>query len=189
MRRGGLRNGCVMWNRDYGFVDVGPADHVYAVTSDYEDLARNHCAVTMLVNAVISCLGAEPVCQDRRALFVAIHRFVGNGPVLRLQNRANRYFQSAGLPIRCRQVNRRITERRPDRLTDLVQRELAAGRPCALMVAASPLDWHWVLALAAKQDRAGSVLFCIADGWHARRVYWYTPDAGSRLMAIAAFGE
>lgn len=181
----------------------------FAVTSDYTAIARNHCAATMLTNAVRLLQPAESLTQDVKALFIAIHQIVGNGPVLHLQRRANRYFDSAHLPIRCEQINRRCIESRPDRLTSLAWSDLADGHPVALLVAASLFRWHWVLALpatslepyrqfvsisAASHQTSGhdtvsgaNGTFLIADSWHAQRIYYYTADQGSRLMAICRF--
>lgn len=174
-------------NRGYGFVDAGPAGRIYAVTSDYDDIARNHCAATMMVNLMLERCGEEQVCRDLRELFWSIHGFIGNGPVLYLARRANRYLVSEGISLICRQTSRRITERYPRRLLDLAHREVTAGRPCALLVAASPLNWHWVLAIGMESNRAGMVRLHIVDGWHARRLYTYVPDQGSRLLAVATF--
>lgn len=176
-------------SRGYGFKDAGPADRIYVVTGDHADIARNHCAATMLANMMLRCYGKEAVCRDRRELFMGIHRVIGNGPVLWLERRANRYLESQRIPGTCRQINRHLTEMQPDRLVQVALRELGAGRPCGLMVAGSLLDWHWVLALDAGLEPGGTVIFCIADGWHARRVFHYMPDHGSRLLAIATFGE
>lgn len=173
-------------NRGYGFIDAGPADRVFVVTGDNADIARNHCAATMLANLMLCRYGEGAVCRNRRELFRGIHRIIGNGPILRLDRRANRYLAGQGVPLVCRQINRRVAEA-PDRLVQLVQRELDAGRPCGLMVAESLWNWHWVLVLGAKLDPSGAVCFCIADGWHARRVFHYMPDHGSRLLAIATF--
>lgn len=175
--------------RGYGFIDGGSSDRVYAVTSDYDDIARNHCAATMMVNLMLRCYAQDPMCRDRRELFLGIHRIVGNGPILFLPRRANRYLASRGVPMACGQVCRRLTETRPDRLSDLAQRELAAGNACALLVAESLLNWHWVLAVSVKIRPSGTAAFCIVDGWHARRVFYYIPDQGSRLLAIAVFHE
>lgn len=170
---------------NYGFTDAGPSDMCYAVTSDYADIARNHCAATMLTNIVLLTGSREQLCQDRRLLFRAIHRFVGNGPVLRLQNKANRYFRDANIPLRCQQVNRGLLAFSPERLAAIAAAEARAGRPCALLVAASPLHWHWVTVVGVSEEMSGCSPLIIADGWHARNVYSYVPDRGARLLAVA----
>lgn len=170
-------------------MDAGPADRIYAVTGDYADIARNHCAATMMTNLMLVHYGEDPGCRDRRALFRDIHRFIGNGPVLHIAGRANRYLRENRIPMTCAQRNRHLTERDPGRLITAAQEELHAGRPCGLLVAASPLQWHWVLAIAAERDTAGATSFRIADGWHAGRVLSYIPDRGARLLGIAIFRQ
>lgn len=174
-------------NKGYGFIDAGPADQTYVVTADCADLARNHCAATMLTNWVINCCGDDSAEYDRRALFQAVHAFVGNGPILWLERRANRYLRSRHIPYVCTQIGRHLVEPRPDRLVQIVVRELDAGRPCGLMVAESLISWHWVLAVSAEQGPDGDVAIRIIDGWHARRIFRYIPDQGSRLLGIAIF--
>lgn len=172
-------------SRGYGFVDAGPAGQVFAVTSDYADIARNHCAATMMTNLMLQRYGRAPMCGDRRALFQRIHHFLGNGPVLRIVGKANRYLAQEGISSRCRQWNRHLLEASPERLLRVARYELLAGRPCALLVAAAPFRWHWVLAISMQEERDGAMSLLIADGWHARRIYQYIPDHGSRLMAVA----
>lgn len=179
-------------NQNYGFVDAVPAARRYAITGDYMTIARNHCAATMLTNAVMLLAPTYPKVHDPQALFREIHDFIGNGPVLRLQNKTNRYLMTARLPYTCRQVNRGILESSPARLVSLAHQDLAAGRPAALLVAASPLRWHWVLALPeAPTQQAHSLrsadAFTIIDNWHPNCLYHYVPDQGAHLMAICLF--
>lgn len=181
-------------NKDYGFRDARPSGRVFAVTGDYASDARNHCAATMLTNLVIMLRAADPQLHNQAAVgscnkdmqqtFRNIHAIVGNGPVLHLQNKANRYLRSAGLPYSCEQIDRHLTETSPDRLVQIAQDHMRTGAPVALLVAASPLRWHWVLALP---DYGNDHAFMIHDSWHARQVYHYIPDRGSRLMAICVF--
>lgn len=179
----------MIWNenRDYGFRDPITAERRYAVTSDYDDIARNHCAATMLTNLVIACGDGVSTGPDYRSLFCEIHKAVGNGPVLDISRRANRYFRARGLPYTCRQTNRHLMETRSDCLVMAARDALRTGYPCALLVAASPLRWHWVLALSMGVASDGTTRFHIVDGWHSRQIYQYIPDRGSRLLAVAAF--
>lgn len=172
---------------NYGFVDAGPSAQTFAVTGDYADIARNHCAATMLTNVMLQHDGAGAAGPPWRSLFCGVHAAIGNGPVLWIPRRANRYLAANRVPVVCRQVNRHLCETRPDRLAAILYEEIAAGRVCGLMVAASALQWHWVLAVSAERNADGTRSFLIADGWHARRMYRYVPDQGSRLMAIATF--
>lgn len=146
--------------------------------------ARNHCAATMLTNAVMLLCPENPRCQDAREIFTEVHAVVGNGPVLRLEHKANRYLREAALPFQCEQIDRHLTEASPDRLVRIAQESLCASSPVALLVAASPLRWHWVLALPEGQSGGGLL---ISDTWHARQAYRYIPDRGSRLMAVCVF--
>lgn len=166
-------------NRNYGFTNARPAGRVFAVTGDYAAIARNHCAATMLTNAV-AMLCPESLHRS----FAEIHRVIGNGPVLRLARPANRYLQQAGVPYICEQYDRHLTEGSPERLAGIAREELLAGRPAALLVAASSLRWHWVLALPGEES--GEALL-ISDSWHARQVFQYVPDRGSRLMGVCVF--
>lgn len=172
---------------EYGFVDAGAAEDTFAVTSDYADIARNHCAATMLTNALMRCCPAYAGSRGARQVFREIHRIVGNGPVLWLSPRANRYLRRAGLPISCVQVNRRPGRGGCAALLAVMRAALADGRPCAALVAASILHWHWILVLSIEYDHAGDASLLISDGWTPHRVFRYVPDRGSLLMAAVRF--
>lgn len=171
---------------DYGFRDAGQSGQHYSVTSDFNDQARNHCAATMILNTVAVCCPERLRDLNLSVVFREVHFYIGNGPILYIARRANNFFLNARVPLVCRQYSRRLWERRPDRLVQIGQAEIAKGNALGCLVMAGPLHMHWILA-APDKAADGSVL--IIDNWHADRVYRYVPDEGSKLLAIAVFSR
>lgn len=171
-------------NIDYGFRDAGKSGQHYSVTSDFSDQARNHCAATMIINTLAVCCPGRLQFMNLSVVFREVHFYIGNGPVLNIARRANRFFRNAQVPLVCRQYTRRPWEVRPDRLVQIGQEEIAKGNALGCLVAAGPLHMHWIL---AAPDKAADGSILIIDNWHADRVYRYVPDQGSKLIAVAVF--
>ncbi len=163
---------------------VSPADTDWAATFDFNDLAKNHCAATTITNYALWYLREYLGRQDAdgtnasviKQIFTDVHRYIPNGPVLRLKNRAARFFRAAKLPIEVVSIKE-----------EAIQDELDAGNPVAIMVAASVMQWHWVLVVGYIFSEDGTRSYLIEDNWHRRGLYTYRPGIGSRLLDVLAF--
>lgn len=86
-------------NAHYGFFPL-PSEislrHPFATTAEFCSFARNHCCAVMTVNLLLQKFPAYCAGFSRRELFLAVHAFVGNGPILTLR-RVNRFLQNTGL--------------------------------------------------------------------------------------------
>ncbi len=153
----------------------------FAVTSDYDPEARNHCAAVTATN--ISLILSPPAnARTKEALgriahrsFTSIHNRIGNGPILNLERRIMRYYTEAGIPIRCRRL--------PD--TAAIPSALMQNHPAALLLADSLFQWHWVTVIGQLSWPDDTVLI-IADSWH-RTPRYYRPGYGSRVLGVLEF--
>ncbi len=148
----------------------------WAVTSDFDDLAVNHCGATFVTNLAIYAArcGQEKVLTDgsHRATFIKIHALVGNGPVLRLAGKAVAYFKSRGCDLTYRSISG----------FDQIRQAINQGHPCGLLLMNAPLDWHWVMVIGYRIYEDGLCILQIMDGWHRQTQRFYLINHGSRLI-------
>ncbi len=152
----------------------------FAVTGDYQEPARNHCAAVCLANAMICLKTDRTVKQEERdRLFRRAYALLGNGPLFTREFRkgtGNALFE-AGLPG-CRL--------RPCGSPGEVRSCLEKGSPCAVLVMISPLNWHWVLAVGCREYEDGSFYLRICDGWNARADRWLRWGGPVRIRSVTA---
>lgn len=135
-------------NIDYGFLPdhsaPGPS-HPFAVTGDFSSIAKNHCCAVTVTNLILQGFagpGWKMRYHNRAELFRSVHHFVGNGPVFTMK-KANRFLRETGLNGQFVKIPKAA-----------LAQTLSAGRPAALLVAASLFDWHWVLATGLLSPQA-----------------------------------
>lgn len=159
----------------------------FAVTGDFTSIARNHCCATMLTNFILQGYAGRGAasrihCHTPQDLFIRIHQYVGNGPVFRLGG-ANRFLRESG-------IGGRFIRIRKTRLYEIVSH----GNPAALLVAASPFDWHWVLAVGLSSGQPAARIagtpplsdlrIRIINNWDRNVLKEYIPGTGARLISV-----
>lgn len=163
-------------NIDYGFLPDRSApvpSHPFAVTGDFSGIAKNHCCAVTVTNLVLQGFagpGWKARYHNTEELFRDVHRIVGNGPVFSMK-KANRFLRENRLDGQFLKISK-----------DALAPALSAGRPAALLVAASLFDWHWVLAVGIvpdpqavspgprHADQAGTVPSSAAQNTQPRRI-------------------
>ena len=164
----------------------------WAVTGDFTDVANNHCCATLLTNYSVfldACRRRDAGRlrgYDYREVFNGVHHFVGNGPVLRIDPKANAWFASAGMNAHCKVIHGLSHgERAYLRIRD----ELLGGNPCALLVAAGLFNWHWIMAVGFVEYEDGGHQLLIVDNWTRRGFHLYYPGNGCRLLSCSVITE
>lgn len=152
-----------------GFSDPkGP----FATTAEFSAAARNHCCAVMVFNLLLLRFPAYCAGFSRSELFKEIHGEIGNGPVLSLR-RANRFLRKTQLP---------------GQLIRMPRSQFPGCRAeyHALLLAAAPLDWHWVLAIpdSGKNPPVPNAAIPVITGWDPDRPYLWNPKGSSRLLAV-----
>lgn len=156
------------------------SDIRYAVTGDYADRARNHCACVCSENLVLYFRAQEekrnssPVRMTREeretlkrsralfrdALFERIHSDLGNGPVFSIKRAALRLLSENGILAEAFRI-------RPSDREGIIK-ALDRGIPLALLLRISPFNWHWVLAVGWRIQKDGAFFLEVADSWNPR---------------------
>lgn len=144
----------------------------FATTAEFSAAARNHCCAVMVLNLLLLRFPAYCAGFSRSELFKEIHGEIGNGPVLSLR-RANRFLRKAQLP---------------GRLIRMPRSQFPGCRAeyHALLLAAAPLDWHWVLAIpdSGKNPPVPNAAIPVITGWDPDRPYLWNPKGPSRLLTV-----
>lgn len=190
-------------DRRYGFVDDkdmpdGAYDSgelscerlCWAVTSDFSDLAVNHCGAVAVTNLALyfaregyrNLAGTEGVQggkdgKDRKKLFCAVHKIVGNGPKIMIAGGAKRYFAAKGYRLQTKKVKNFAA------LKEAVEK----GHPCAVLLMASLTEWHWALAVGWREYACGGRYIRLMDGWNRDTDCFYQPGHGARWMAATEY--
>lgn len=190
-------------DRRYGFIDSrdmpeGAYDYgelsckglCWAVTSDFSDLAVNHCGAVAVTNLALyfggngywkltgggNSRGGEND-RDRRKLFSAFHKIVGNGPKITIAGGAKRCFAARGYRLYSRKVKNFAA------LKNAVER----GHPCAVLLMANLMEWHWALAVGWREYASGGQYIRLMDGWNRDTDCFYRPGKGAKWVAATEY--
>lgn len=190
-------------DRRYGFIDSRnmpsgaynagelPCEGIrWVVTSDFSDLAVNHCGAVAVTNLELYFarngywkLADGEVSQgrendeDRRTLFCAIHKIVGNGPKITIAGGAKRCFAAKGYRLHARKVKNFAA----------LRRAVEKGHPCAVLLMANLMEWHWALAVGWRSYISGGQYIRLMDGWNRDMDCFYQPGHGARWMAATEY--
>ena len=165
-------------NRSYGFeyseeipfghfteIKIPVALERVATTSEFWELANNHCACVCTMNISLIMrrhhIGDINKCRlgnDRTELFKSIHRIVGNGPVIFYKPKLNRFLKKKGSKIRAVPI------------TDIkdIEESLKKRIPVAMLVNAGITHWHWIVVIGIRKYVDGRIYLNILDGWNKR---------------------
>jgi len=165
-------------NRPYGFIyedalPKGPFtkikipvdDKNVAITSEYNELANNHCACVCTMNIALILKKFNTgdfkyvdLGNDAVKIFSDIHKIVGNGPVFLYKPKLNRFLRSKGSGIRAVPVKKLET----------IEDSIKSNVPVAMLVNYGITKWHWVLVIGIRKYADGSIYLNILDGWNKR---------------------
>lgn len=189
-------------DRRYGFIDSGDMpDGAYAfgglscegirwaVTSDFSGLATNHCGAVAVTNLALYFAGSGcrnlaggDLCggekgRDRSSLFCAVHKIVGNGPKITIAGGAKRYFADKGYRLCTKKVKNFAA----------LKAAVNQGHPCAVLLMADWMEWHWALAVGWREYAAGGQYIRLMDGWNRDTDCFYRPGKGARWIAATEY--
>ena len=163
-------------NRPYGFVYPNDmpscgfteitipvtADDI-AVTGDYMDIAKHHCACICAMNTLLvmnknGTCGMDRISlnADRRLLFKEIHKTVKNGPVVFFKPKINKILKGLGLDIKFS----------PVKTLEGMEKSVKEKKPVAMLLNAGITQWHWILVIGVRKYMDGSIYLNILDGWN-----------------------
>lgn len=159
-----------------------PASDIrYAVTGDFMDRARNHCASVCTANLVLYFRNLEQAGKIvknvrrtrgeleamkkekalfREAAFANAYRALGDGPVFRITKTVLRELSDQGIRAEALGISRKDK-------SSLLQ-ALHEGMPCAVLLRISPFNWHWILAVGYRHYENGRTFLQVSDSWNPR---------------------
>lgn len=178
---------------DYGFVNWGdmpsggysastlPCSNVnWVVTSDFNDIATNHCGATAVTNLAMYFYskGYSDLKKDTsRDTFIAVHKIVGNGPVMTIADKAKTYFSNCGYTLNYKAVGTYAA----------MKTAIKNSRPCGVLLADGIVEWHWILSVGYREYSAGDQYMRIMDGWNRTIDRFYKIHTGSLWISASEY--
>ena len=157
----------------------------FAVTGDFDDLARNHCCATMVTNLLLlknASSDSAVSFPELRELFIRVHRKIGNGPILYLPRRGRNAFTLNNRSFTYRKLQPgRNCDRSDSLFASDIRQAINTGHPLALMLADSLSQMHWVTVVGCF-DHGEEFYLELQDSWH-QNLCCYRPGHGSRILS------
>lgn len=180
---------------DYGFIDWGDmpsgtydwdmvanaASTDWATTGEFSSIAKNHCGATAVTNFALyfancgySNLKINSSVYDT---FVAVHKIVGNGPVMTIADEAKEYFTDRGYTLKTSSVGS----------FSGIQTAIGNDRPCGILLANAIVDWHWVICVGYRAYNSGGSYMRVVDGWNDTTLKFYFCNSGSTWISATQY--
>ncbi len=165
----------------YSFDTIAKAGSTdWATTGEFNDIAKNHCAATAVTNFALyfanrgySKLKIDTVYDT----FVAVHKIVGNGPVMTIADKAKKYFSNRGYTLKTK-----AADDFPSIITAVNN-----DRPSGILLANGIVDWHWVICIGYRVYDSGGNYMRIVDGWHDTINMYYLINSGSMWWSATEY--
>lgn len=154
----------------------------WAIMSDYNDIASNHCGATTVTNLALYFAKRGKtnlkINNSKRDTFVAVHQLVGNGPVMTIAGDAVTYFSSRGYTLNHSSVGS----------TSAIKTATTNNRPCGILLADGLFAWHWVIGVGWRQYTSNNDFYIrINNNWDNTVNIYYKPGTGSAWWSATAY--
>ena len=147
----------------------------WAVTKDYKDIAKNHCGAVLVTNLALyfsaKAYNNLLVNNSKYDTFAAVHRVIGNGPVINLARGAKKYFNDRGYTLEYEKV------KSYEDIKDAIEK----NQPLGLLLSNGIFNWHWIMVVGWRQDNSQENYLRIVDSWNRTDERFYKVGSGSRL--------
>lgn len=178
---------------DYGFIDWNDmpsgsyqCDDIpyggtnWVVTSDFSDIAQNHCGATAVTNLAMYYANRgyyNLKKSNARSTFVAIHKIVGNGPVMTIADKAKIYFSNCGYSLKTSSIGS----------FEGIKNATKNDRPCGILLADGIVEWHWIISVGYRDYQSGGDYIRIVDGWNRDVSRFYRIGSGSLWVSATQY--
>ena len=115
---------------------------------------------------------AESKYMSNKKLFEEVHKFVPNGPVLRIISKGKKFF---------RQLNLKLSSKFIRRKSKYIA-TIEANKPVALLLIDGVFNWHWVLGIGYLIDADGQFYYRIIDNHNRKNTSYYIENKGSLYL-------
>lgn len=184
-----------MGDGDYGFIDWGdmPSGNFssntiddasstsWITTGETSDIANNHCGATAVTN--IALYYAErgydklKINDSNLDTFKAVHKIVGNGPVVSITSGANKYFKDRGYSLSSSSVGS----------FNAVKSAVNSNQIQGVLLSDGIFNWHWILAVGYRQYDSGEKYMRIVNGWDNSIDVFYKIHSGSAWFSAQKY--
>lgn len=140
----------------------------WSVTSNFSDVAKNHCGAVTVLNlaSYFKQLGYQNlIVKGQKSTFKAVHKYVKNGPVLRLFKKAKRYFNTRNYLLTTKRVKN----------FDQIKTSLNNDEPVVILLVNGLFSWHWVLVVGYIQYPDNTYYLQVMDNWYPDINRYYKP--------------
>ena len=180
---------------DYGFIDWGDmpsgtydwdmvanaASTDWATTGEFSSIAKNHCGATAVTNIelyITNCgISKMIINYSLYDTLVAVHKIVGNGPVMTIADEAKEYFTDRGYTLKTSSVGS----------FSGIQTAIGNDRPCGILLANAIVDWHWVICVGYRAYNSGGSYMRVVDGWNDTTLKFYLCNSGSTWISATQY--
>ncbi|MGF7060657.1 hypothetical protein [Brassicibacter mesophilus] len=181
---------------DYGFIDLDDmpsgsytSDTIlsatttdWAIMDEFDDIANNHCGATAVTNlALYFAKRGETnlkINNSRLDTFKAVHKIVGNGPVMMIAGNAKEYFKDRGCTLSYSSVSN----------FSGIKSAIKNDRPCGILLADGLFSWHWILSVGWREySSSGGSYMRIMDGWYDTVNRFYKLNTGSTWVSATEY--
>ncbi|MFU0827386.1 MAG: Peptidase-C39-2 domain-containing protein [Lachnoclostridium sp.] len=179
---------------DYGFIDLGDmpsgkytSDTIlyatstdWAIMDEFNSIADNHCGATAVTNIALYYAKrgySKLKINSRLDTFKAVHKIVGNGPVMTIAGSAKEYFSDRGYTLKYSSVG------------DFsgIKSATTSDRPCGILLADGLFSWHWILSVGWREYTNGGNYLRIMDGWYDTVDRYYKINSGSLWISATEY--
>lgn len=152
----------------------------WAQMRDYNDFAKNHCGATFIVNLAIffesqgykNLLINDSIDQT----FKFVHEKIGNGPIVFVAPKARWYFSTRGYKLKYRFIDS----------FKLAKEAIDRGKPLGILLAQSPISWHWVLGLGYLENKKLQ-FFRVINAWENTDNRYYLVNNKARFFSAKEY--
>lgn len=180
---------------DYGFIDWGnmpsgsyssktitnASSTSWITTYDTLHLADDHCGATASTNIALYYANRGysnlKINNSKIDTFKAVHKIIGNGPVIMIAGGTEQYFQDRGYSLSSSFVG------------DFSGIKSAANKNQiqGILLADGIDSWHWILAVGYRQYNSGGNYMRIVNGWHNTIDVFYKINYGSSWISATKY--
>ncbi len=137
------------------------------VTTTDLKYGRNHCGAVAVANIILyfASQGKTNLLENNSEYesLVKAHQLIGNGPVVRIEKGASRYFKFKGYDLKFNNLNS----------FEDIKACIERANPFTLLLSSALLDWHWVVGVGWREYENGDKYIEIIDGWNRHYSYFY----------------
>lgn len=131
---------------------------------------KNHCASAAATNIVLyyAKIGYRDLKIDHKeySTFLELYNIIQDGPVVKIAHKISDYSLQKGYNLKYRGI------KDLEEFKDAIEENM----PLTMLLSASLLKWHWVVAVGWREYENGHIYIQIVDNWNGKANRFYKVD-------------